>query len=148
MTCLFQQILIYYDNRWRLLLKHFISWILTLDRLRLQCGLFQGCWAVVKLIQLRLLSSCFMNMAPAPELFFKYFKLVFFTSSALTMRKSAKKQQSRVETIQRTATTRNITQNNGNINNFWKGFAGFGVNAWGPVVISYDQNQVNSCLEN
>ena len=42
----------------------------------------------------------------------------FFTSSALTMRKSAKKQQSQ---IQRTVTSRNVTQDNGNMNNFWKG---------------------------
>jgi len=33
------------------------------------------------------------------------------------MRKSAKKQQSQ---IQRTVTSRNVTQDNGNINNFWK----------------------------
>jgi len=33
---------------------------------------------------------------------------------------SAKKQQSQVETIQRTVTSRNVTQNNSNINNFWK----------------------------
>jgi len=32
----------------------------------------------------------------------------FFTSSALTMRKSAKKQQSQVQTIQRTVTSRNV----------------------------------------
>jgi len=34
------------------------------------------------------------------------------------MRKSAKKQQSR---IQRTVTSTNVTQDNGNINNFWEG---------------------------
>jgi len=37
------------------------------------------------------------------------------------MRKSAKKQQSQIQTIQRTVTSRNVTQDNGNINNFWKG---------------------------
>jgi len=55
------QILIYYDNRWRLLLKQFICWIFTLDRLcaQQQCGLFQGCRAVIKMSQLRLWSSSF-----------------------------------------------------------------------------------------
>jgi len=49
------QILIYYDNRWNLLLKQFICWNFTLDRLRawLQCGLFQDCGAVAKMSQLR-----------------------------------------------------------------------------------------------
>jgi len=41
------------------------------------------------------------------------------------MRKSAKKQQPHVQTIQRTVTSRNpgrnVTQDNGNINKFWKG---------------------------
>ena len=45
----------------------------------------------------------------------------FFTSSALTMRKSAKNQQSQAQTIQRTVSSRNESQNNDNINNFWKG---------------------------
>jgi len=55
------QILIYYDNLWRLLLKQFICWIFTPDRVhaRQQCGLFQGCEAVVKMSQLRLRSSSF-----------------------------------------------------------------------------------------
>ena len=55
----FLKILIYYDSRWRLLLKQFICWIFNLDRLcaQLQCGLFQGCGAVVKLSQLRFRSS-------------------------------------------------------------------------------------------
>ena len=53
------QILIYYDNRWRLLLKQFICWIFTVDRLcaQLECGLFQGCGPVIKMSQLRLQSS-------------------------------------------------------------------------------------------
>ena len=57
----FLQILIYYANRWRLLLKQFICLIFTLDRLcvRLQCGLFQGCGAVVKMTQLRLRNYSF-----------------------------------------------------------------------------------------
>jgi len=42
----------------------------------------------------------------------------FFTISAHTMRQSAKIQQSEVETIQRTVTNRNITQDTGNINRF------------------------------
>jgi len=37
------------------------------------------------------------------------------------MRKSTKKQQSQVQTTQRTLTSRNATQDNGNINKFWKG---------------------------
>jgi len=37
------------------------------------------------------------------------------------MRKSAKKHQSQVQTIQRKITSRNVAQNNGNINKFWKG---------------------------
>jgi len=54
------QILIYYDNRWRLLLKQFLL-NFTLDRLlsRLQFGLFQSCGAVVKMSQLLLRSSSF-----------------------------------------------------------------------------------------
>ena len=44
----------------------------------------------------------------------------FFTNSALTIRKSTIKQQSQVQTIQVTVITRNVTQDNGNINNFWK----------------------------
>jgi len=37
------------------------------------------------------------------------------------MRKLAKKHQSQVQTIQITATSRNVTQDNGNTNNFLKG---------------------------
>jgi len=37
------------------------------------------------------------------------------------MRKSAKKQQSQLQTLQRTVTSRNVTQDNGNINKFWDG---------------------------
>jgi len=55
--------LIYYDNRLRLLLKLFIFeillWIVDRLRARLQCGLFQGTGAVVKMTQLRLRSSSF-----------------------------------------------------------------------------------------
>jgi len=35
--------------------------------------------------------------------------------------KSAKKHQSQFQTIQRTVTSRNVIQDNANINNFWKG---------------------------
>jgi len=35
------------------------------------------------------------------------------------MRKSAKKQQSQVQTIQRTVTSKNVAQGDGNTNNFW-----------------------------
>jgi len=37
------------------------------------------------------------------------------------MRKSAKKQQSQVQTIKRTFTSRKESQDNSNINNYWKG---------------------------
>jgi len=37
------------------------------------------------------------------------------------MRKSAKKQQSQIQAIQRTVTSSDVTQDNGNINNFQKG---------------------------
>ena len=52
-------ILIYYGKPWRLLLKQLICWIFTLYSLYapLQCELFQGCGAVVKISQLRLPSS-------------------------------------------------------------------------------------------
>jgi len=41
------------------------------------------------------------------------------------MKKSAEKQQSQVQTIQRTVTGRNVTQDNGNINKFWKSSRSF-----------------------
>ena len=58
------------------------------------------------------------------------------------MRKSAKK-QSKIQTIQRTVTSRNVTQDNGMVIQTISGkaIAGFAVNAWWPFVISYDQNQ-------
>jgi len=37
------------------------------------------------------------------------------------MRKSAKKQQSQVQTVKRTVTGRKESQDNGKINDFWKG---------------------------
>jgi len=37
------------------------------------------------------------------------------------MRKSEENQQSQVQTIQRTVANRNVTQDNGNLNKFWKG---------------------------
>ena len=59
-------ILIYYDKRWRLLLKQFICWIFTLDGqcTRLQLGIFQCCGAVVKMSQLRFRSSWFSCVWP------------------------------------------------------------------------------------
>jgi len=39
----------------------------------------------------------------------------------VTMKKSAKKQQVQVQMIQRIIASRNVTQDNGNTNNFWKG---------------------------
>jgi len=41
------------------------------------------------------------------------------------MRKSAKIQQSQVQTIKRTVTGEKESQDNGNINNFWKGSGWF-----------------------
>jgi len=58
------------------------------------------------------------------------------------MRKSAQKQQWQVQAIKRTVTGIKESQDNGHINNFWKG------SRWGPFVISYDQNQENGFLEN
>jgi len=52
---------------------------------------------------------------------FNFNLVFFFKSSALTMRKSAKKQQSQVQTFPKTVTSRNVAQDNGNINKFWKG---------------------------
>jgi len=55
--------LIYYDNRLRLLLKLFIFeillWIVDCLRARLQRGLFQGTGSVVKMTQFRLRGSFF-----------------------------------------------------------------------------------------
>jgi len=45
------------------------------------------------------------------------------------MRKAAKKQQSLVQTIQRTVASRNVTQDNGNIKISGKAVAGFSINA-------------------
>jgi len=49
----------------------------------------------------------------------------FYTSSALTIRNSAKKQQSQVQTIQKTTTSRNVTEDNVKMYNFWKGSCWF-----------------------
>jgi len=51
------------------------------------------------------------------------------------MRESAKKQQSQVQTIQRTVTSGNVTQDNGNLNNFWKGSRWFCRQCLGSFVI-------------
>jgi len=66
----FSQILIYYDNCWRLLLKHSICWILTLDCIcaRVQGGLFHVCEPSWKWHSSGSGALLFMNMAPAPEL--------------------------------------------------------------------------------
>jgi len=55
------------------------------------------------------------------KLFSVIYSGIFFTSRALIIRKSAKKQQSQIQTIQRTIIIRNVTQDNGKINNFQKG---------------------------
>jgi len=65
---------------------------------------------------------------------------VFFTSSALTIKKSAKQQQSQVQTIQRTVTSENVAQGIGNINNFWKGSRWFCLQCPRTFFVSYDQN--------
>ena len=67
MTSTFLQILIYHDNRWRLLLKRFICWIFTLDGLfvRLHSGFFQDYGAVVKMWHLWLRSSSFHEHGPS-----------------------------------------------------------------------------------
>jgi len=64
------------------------------------------------------------------------------------MRKTAEKQQSQLQTIQRTVTSRNLTYDNGNKTISGKAVAGFSVNIGEQCVISYDQNQENGCLEN
>jgi len=45
------------------------------------------------------------------------------------MRKSAKRQKSQVQMIKRTVTSRNESQDNDNVNNFWKGSRWF-YNQW------------------
>jgi len=45
-------------------------------------------------------------------------------------------------------TSRNVTQDNGNINNFWKGSRWFCRQCPGSFCFLYDQNQENGCLEN
>jgi len=54
------------------------------------------------------------------------------------MRKSAKKQQPQVQTIKRRVTSRNESQDKGNINKFWKGSGGFFRQCLRPFAISYD----------
>jgi len=71
-----------------------------------------------------------------------------FTSSAVTMRKFAKKQQSQVQKIQWTVPSRNATQDNGNINNFWKGSRWFCLQCLRTFCCFLRQNQENGCLEN
>jgi len=66
------------------------------------------------------------------------------------MRKSARKKQSQVQTIQRTVTVLAETELKITVIQTTSGkvVAGFAVNAWGPFVVSYEQNQENVCLEN
>jgi len=63
------------------------------------------------------------------------------------MRKSAIKQQSQVQTMQRTVPSRNATQGNGNINNFWKGSRWFCLQCLRTFCHFLRQNQENGCLE-
>ena len=72
----------------------------------------------------------------------------FSQASLLRWGNQRKKIQSQVQMIQRTVSSRNATQDNGNINIFRKAVASFVVNAWGPFVIYNDQNQENGCLKN
>ena len=81
------------------------------------------------------------------QTFFSYSNWLFFTSSAVTLRKSAK-QQSQVQTIQRTITSKNVTQDNANINNFWKGSRWFCLQRLRTFCYFLWQNQENCCLEN
>jgi len=60
------------------------------------------------------------------------------------VRKLCSKKQSQAQTIQRTVASRNVIQNNGNIDKFWKGSRWF----CRSFVIFYDHDQENSCLEN
>ena len=111
----------------------FFSWTWILLQLRSSTFWFSWVW-------LLLWSSFFHSMAPASVRFFTlifsivlvYIKLTGKWKVGLFGHKteriyqyekiSEKKQQSRVQTIQRTVTSRNIAQDNGsNINKFWKG---------------------------
>jgi len=62
------------------------------------------------------------------------------------MRKSTKKQQSQVQTIQRTVTSRNATQDNGNINNFCEGNRWFYLQYLRTFCYFSQQNQDIGCL--
>jgi len=62
------------------------------------------------------------------------------------MRKSAKKQLSQVQTIQRTVISRIVTQDNDNTNNFWKGSGWFCRQCLRAFAISCGQNQENGCV--
>ena len=64
------------------------------------------------------------------------------------MRKSAKKQQSQAQTIQRTVTGIKESQDNGNINNFWKGSRWFCLQCLRTLCYFVRQNQENAFLEN
>jgi len=64
------------------------------------------------------------------------------------MRKSVKKYQSQVQTIQRTVPSRNTTQANRNINNFWKCSLWFCIQCLSTFCYFLQQNQENGCLEN
>jgi len=60
------------------------------------------------------------------------------------MRKSAKKQQSQVQTIQKTVTSRNVSQVDDNINS-GKAVTGFVVVAWGPLRMSSTSHNTAVC---
>jgi len=62
-----------------------------------------------------------------------------FSSSALTMRKSPKKQQSQFQI--RTVTSESVAQGNGNINIFWKGSRWFFRQCLRIFFIFYDQSK-------
>jgi len=63
------------------------------------------------------------------------------------MRKSVKKQQSQVQTIQRIVTCRNITQDNGNVKDFWKGSRWFCCHCLKTFYFLWPESR-NGCLEN
>jgi len=81
------------------------------------------------------------------QTFLSYLIWLFFTSSAVTMRKSAKNNNHRFKRF-REITSKNVTQDNGNINNFWRGCRWFCLQCLRTFCYFLRQNQENGCLEN
>ena len=72
--------------------------------------------------------------------FFEQFNLVIFYQQRPHHEKFSEKQHSQIQTIQRTLTSKNVAQGNGNLNNFWKGSCCFCRQCLRTFFISYDQN--------